>query len=159
MPAERMTTQGRAGGWLDQVRRLRLELSVHLTLSLQIVLLAVFGAPQSALAGRGGHHSGVPRHVILMIADGASFNSIDACSYYQYGQLGQQPYDSFPVQLACSTYMLNQDGTEQGYESKAAWTDFRYLVQTYTDSAAAATALHTGVKTTGGRVNTDSAGG
>ena len=41
-----------------------------------------------------------------MIADGASFNQYYAAGYYQYGQLGSQPYDRFPVRYACTTYML-----------------------------------------------------
>lgn len=103
---------------------------------------------------------GAPRNIILMITDGAGFNAFHACSYYQHGQLGHQVYDGFPVRLACTTYMLNEDGIPQGYDPKEMWSDFNYVkgdndYTCFTGSAAAATALNTGVKTTMGRVNTD----
>jgi len=103
------------------------------------------------------------RNIILMVSDGMGFNARDACSYYEHGELGQQVYDAFPVQLACTTYMLNNDGNEQGYDPNAAWSDFNYVrgeddYTAFTDSAAAATALNTGVKTTKGRIGTSVSG-
>lgn len=100
------------------------------------------------------------RNIILMISDGAGFNSYEAASYYQYGQLGMQVYDTFPVHYGCTTYMLNSGGVPQGYDPDLMWSDFNYAkgnnnYTIFTDSAAAATALNTGVKTTNGRINTD----
>ncbi len=104
--------------------------------------------------------AGSPRHVILLISDGAGFNTFHAASYYQHGKLGQQPYDAWPVRLACSTYMLNDDGTPAGYDAQAAWASFDAVRGTAdttvaTDSAAAATALYTGAKTLRGRIGED----
>jgi alkaline phosphatase len=100
------------------------------------------------------------KNIILMVSDGAGYNAFDACSYYQYGQLGMQVYDEFPVRLACTHYMQNDDGTMQSYDPAQMWSDFNYVkgdndYKVFTDSAAAATALNSGLKTTKGRVNTD----
>ena len=90
------------------------------------------------------------KNVILMIADGSGFNCYNAASYYQYGKLGSQVYDSFPVKLGCTTYSLGAGG----YDPKKIWTDFQYA-RSATDSAAAATAFNTGVKTKNGKISKD----
>ncbi|NCC94908.1 MAG: alkaline phosphatase, partial [Opitutae bacterium] len=116
--------------------------------------------------------------MILMISDGAGFNAFQAAGYFEHGELGKQPYDGFPVHLACTTYMLNfvdaegrpipapRDGSvpegavaawPQLYDPLAMWSDFNYPMgandyMAFTDSAAAATALYTGRKTTSGRL-------
>lgn len=95
------------------------------------------------------------KNIILMISDGAGFNTFDACSYYQKGKLGMQIYDGFAVQIACTTYMHTPAGLPQGYDPQAMWNDFNYVNTIFTDSAAAATAMNSGVKTTMGRVNVD----
>ncbi|MBN2473185.1 MAG: alkaline phosphatase [Pirellulales bacterium] len=117
------------------------------------------------------------KNVILLIADGAGFNAWQAASYYEHGQLGQQPYDRFAVHYGCTTYMLNYvnaDGAmmaasvgkipngasgtiAQEYDPSQMWRNFNYArgkdnYTAATDSAAAATALYTGVKTTRGRM-------
>jgi len=96
------------------------------------------------------------RNIILMIADGAGFNAFDCAAYYEHGRLGRQVYDRFPVRVACTTYMLRAMGDGPGYDPRRAWRDFDHCRgsesdQPTTDSAAAATALYTGVKTQGGR--------
>ena len=49
-----------------------------------------------------------PKNVILMISDGAGYNTWNATSYYQYGHLGNQVYDQPDwVKFACSTYPLS----------------------------------------------------
>lgn len=110
------------------------------------------------------------KNVILMIADGASFGAWEAAAYYQHGALGKQPYDAFPVKLAASTYPLTTSkeptgkGSPQvGYDPAAAWdatpagkdlfAGYKYLKANVTDSAAAATALSTGVKTYNNAIN------
>ena len=103
------------------------------------------------------------KNVILMISDGAGFNTWQATSYYEHGQLGQQPYDSFPAHYGCTTYMLHTVGKNKellpvGYNPLRAWTDPDYCRSQPTDSAAAATALYTGFKTTKGRMGTDASG-
>jgi len=90
------------------------------------------------------------KNVILMVADGAGFNMFNSASYYQHGELGHQVYDNFPVKLGCTTYSVNVGG----YDTGKIWTDFEYAKKA-TDSAAAATALNTGVKTKNGKVCKD----
>ncbi len=124
------------------------------------------------------------KNVILMISDGAGFNTFHAACYFEHGELGRQPYDRFPVHLASTTYMLNfvdaegsplpapRDGSvpegaagarPQRYDPAAMWSDFNYAMGrndylAFTDSAAAATALYTGRKTTSGRMGLDWSG-
>ena len=102
----------------------------------------------------------VAKNIILMISDGAGFNAFHSASYYQHGELGQQPYDSFPVQLACTTYMLNASDPQQYYDPNDCWSDFNWVKGSnnytgYTDSSAAATAILTGTKTTKGKISRD----
>ncbi|MBL7154682.1 MAG: alkaline phosphatase [Phycisphaerae bacterium] len=84
------------------------------------------------------------KNVILMISDGCGYNHVDAASIYQYGKTGAQPYEQFGVKLAMSTYLHGQS-----YMPGLVWTDFNCISKSgnYTDSAAAATAISTGVKT------------
>jgi len=107
---------------------------------LSAALLAA--APMQALA-TSSHSSHNPRlkNVILMISDGCGYNEIKAADYYQYGQTGLQVYEKFPVQYAMSTYSIGS------YDPIAAWASFNYAKTAPTDSAAAATAMSTGVKT------------
>jgi len=104
-----------------------------------------------------------PVNVILMVADGAGFNAFNAASYYEHGALGRQVYDDFPVRLACTTYALEKDGEPAGYAPECFWGDFACVRGNPgpckpTDSAAAATALNTGVKTKSGRLGVDAEG-
>jgi len=105
----------------------------------------------------GQLQAGGAKNVILMIADGAGFNAFAAASYYEYGSLGKQPYDEFAVKLACTTYPIGADGRATGYDPVSRWSDFEWAKKkgSYTDSAAAATALYTGVKTRPGAISVD----
>ncbi|MFA7484947.1 MAG: alkaline phosphatase, partial [Phycisphaerae bacterium] len=85
-----------------------------------------------------------------MISDGSGYNQIEAAGLYQYGQAGTLPYEQFPVVIAISTYM--QGGS---YAPDKAWDSFDYVKTGYTDSAAAATAMSTGVKTSYGIIGLD----
>lgn len=91
-----------------------------------------------------------PKNVIIMIADGCGYNQIAAADYYQYGVLGRQVYDRFPVKVAMSTYSI-----DDSYNPGQAWSDFDYVKSNYTDSAAAATAMSTGVKTYDAAIGVD----
>ncbi|QVQ54617.1 alkaline phosphatase [Spiractinospora alimapuensis] len=62
-------------------------------------------------------------------------------------------YEEFPVQLGMATY--NVDG---GYSSDDAWGDFDWVKDGATDSAAAGTALATGVHTNNGAIGLDPEG-
>ncbi|MBN1123864.1 MAG: alkaline phosphatase [Sedimentisphaerales bacterium] len=91
------------------------------------------------------------KNVILLIADGAGFNAFHCSSYYEYGELGKQPYDVFPVRLGCTTHPYGSPI----YDCKKTWSNFKYIRSHSTDSAAAATALYTGVKTENKRMSTN----
>jgi alkaline phosphatase len=85
----------------------------------------------------------VPKNIIIFISDGCGYNQIEAASIYQYGEPNKQIYAVFPVQYAVSTYSYSSEG----YKSDSAKVNFEYLKHKPTDSAAAATAIFTGVKT------------
>ena len=91
-----------------------------------------------------------PKNIILFISDGCGFNHVEATDYYQYGKKGEQPYQDFSVACAMSTYCV--DGN---YKTEKAWHDFKYLIDKYTDSAAAATAMATGYKSYRGAIGVD----
>ena len=84
-----------------------------------------------------------PLNIILMISDGCGYNCFDMASFYQHGRIGAQVYDSFPVQFSVSTHSAS--GTP--YDPQKAWASFDFVLSHPTDSAAAATAMATGVKT------------
>lgn len=92
-----------------------------------------------------------PSNVILIIGDGAGFNHLEVASCYIYGTKDSLTSQSFPVQLACTTF----PATGHGYDSQKAWSDFDYVMQKYTDSAASGTALACGVKTYNGAIGVD----
>ena len=83
-----------------------------------------------------------PKNVIIMIADGGGFNHYKSADYYNCGRSPCQPYEDFPVRLAMSTYPYGGS-----YDSNLAWSNFDYVDNGTTDSAAAATAMATGIKT------------
>ena len=93
-----------------------------------------------------------PKNIIIFIGDGMGFNHINATSYYQYGELGKQIYDSFPVKLAMSTNMVG--GATYNPDSVSA--NFNYVLKKPTDSAASGTALATGTKTYKSGLSVDS---
>jgi alkaline phosphatase len=136
-------------------------------------------------------HQKAAKNVILLISDGAGFNTFEAGNYYQFGEKMPELYSDFSVKIASKTDMLNfmdkmtnhpirigstelvcpgckffQDcscdfskwyAKPQGYDPVQMWTPLSYLkendnYQTVTESAAAATALFAGEKTTRGRI-------
>jgi alkaline phosphatase len=130
-----------------------------------VLLLAAPGPVQAA------------KNVIIMISDGAGYNTFNATSMYQ-GKLGKQVYDGEDwVQLSCTTYPLSRALYPTGkdkpdpalvYDPRKAWdttaqeseddsgpnfAGYSYLTKTATDSAAAATAMVTGVKTYNNAIN------
>ena len=87
-------------------------------------------------------HRSSPKNVIIMIADGGGFNHYKSADYYNCGRSPCQPYEDFPVRLAMSTYPYGGS-----YNANLTWRSFNYVDKGATDSAAAATAMATGVKT------------
>jgi alkaline phosphatase len=120
--------------------------------------------------------AGPAKNVILMISDGASWGTWDMASYYEYGEKGRQPYDSFPVKLGMTTFPLTtsttptNDPTPQiSYDPASAWdttstgdgdffNGYKWIKADYTDSAAAGTALATGQKTYNNAIDYDNFG-
>lgn len=123
-----------------------------------------------AVAGEGAA-SGTVKNVILMVADGAGYNTWDAASMYQgkwdaAAGKSTQVYDGPGWgKFACTTYPLNTSTAPTGsgvqdkkvvYDAAQAWDrekPYDWLSSTYTDSAAAATALSTGTKTYNNAIN------
>lgn len=98
------------------------------------------------------------KNLIVMISDGWSYNHLEAASYYEYGKDARQIYNRFPFNAAMTTYMAYDEGDPcygQGYEPALAWSDFDYVKSCFTDSAAAATALSSGIKTYSGAIGVD----
>ena len=98
--------------------------------------------------------SPIPRNIIVMIGDGMGFNQSLAASYYRFGRGPYQIYNNFPIKYGVTTY--SADG--QGYDPTLAWNDFNYVMTNYTDCAASATAMATGVKTYDVGVGVDAGG-
>ncbi|MBQ5366400.1 MAG: alkaline phosphatase [Thermoguttaceae bacterium] len=107
------------------------------------------------------------KNVILFIADGNGYNSDIMGSYWRTGEEFGLDYQKFPVKGASATFDVHKhsDGRaewkedEDGYSEKEFWNGPdgpnarpHTNCQT-TDSAASATALNTGKKTLGGRLN------
>lgn len=94
-----------------------------------------------------------PKNIIVMISDGCGYNHILATNYYNHGEANAQPYESFPIQYAMSTYMAKNNTYEEddvynhGYDPGLFWEDFGYALIRPTDSGSAATAMSTGRKT------------
>ena len=107
-------------------------------LLLVILSLAAASCASSAAA---------PKNIIIMICDGCGYNHVEAASLYQYGRTATQAYERFPVRLAMSTYPAGGS-----YEPQKAWSDFKYVTEGKTDSAAAATAMACGAKTYNGAI-------
>lgn len=128
----------------------------------------------SATSDRPHDSKAGPKNVIVLIGDGMGYNAVDQASAYQYGATNHQVvvnpatgsiqhlpgtpsqvYEKFPVQVSASTYSLSGRGM---YDPQAAWANFGWVVAGPTDSAAAGTALATGVKTVNGVLGLDGDG-
>ncbi|MCH5375225.1 MAG: alkaline phosphatase, partial [Planctomycetes bacterium] len=135
----------------------------------RILLLGVAAVLISQIPYRSA--SAEVKNIILMVGDGAGYNAWIAASMYQ-GRWDSkrlriaQVYDGEGwLGLACSTYPLNLSKTPTGndrqdadlvYDPAKAWdpqSGYGWLMKTYTDSAASATALATGVKTFNNAIN------
>ncbi len=118
-----------------------------------------------------------PRNIIVMINDGAGWGTWDAAAYWQYGSREGAPYANFPQRYGVTTYPLNSSGQPTGeqtqsisYDPARAWdttevpaldlpfVGYQYLASVATDSAAAGTALSSGVKTYNNAINYDNNG-
>lgn len=118
------------------------------------------------------------KNVIVMINDGAGWGTWDATAYWQYGARDKTPYAGFPVKFAMTTFPLNasKKATHNAdslvnYDPQKAWDitpdaankdlpfkGYEYLATQPTDSAAAGTALASGIKTYNNAINYDNNG-
>ena len=92
----------------------------------------------------------VPRNVIVMISDGCGFNHVLAASLYQDGEPEQQRYQKTFTPLAMSTYPAGGK-----YDPEQVYSSLDACKEGATDSAAAATAMASGVKTRKGSIGVD----
>ncbi|WP_130798192.1 alkaline phosphatase [Streptomyces otsuchiensis] len=130
-----------------------------------------------AAAGNGEESGGAKavggaKNVVFLVGDGMGFNQIDAAALYQHGAAfsqvtvdpgaagierrpaeATQDYQHFPVAAAVTTYARGG-----GYDPRATWDTFGTVTEGATDSAAAATALATGQRTTNGSLGVDADG-
>ncbi len=116
-----------------------------------MIVALVLGGTQATVAQASPP---IPKNVIVMIGDGMGYNQPLAASYYRFGAGGMQVYYDFPFKFAESTYSTQG----WGYDPALAWSDFAYVTTHYTDSAAAATAMATGVKTYDAGIGVDADG-
>lgn len=127
-----------------------------------VSLCAALSLLVSACATRGQSPAGpaakatpAAKNVIVVIGDGFGFNHALASSYYEHGEAGKHLYEREFTNLAMSTYSASVEG---GYDLSKAWTSFDYFTKASTDSAAAASAMSTGVKTKNGAIGVDAGG-
>ena len=124
--------------------------ALGLTATLSIATLPATAAPAAP-------HG--PKNVIVMIGDGMGYTHVNASTLYTAGQAYKQvegaegsvtevagtptfAFEKFPVQVDMTTYWA-----EGSYDPAKAWNDFDYVKISPNDSAAAGTAMATGVKT------------
>lgn len=122
--------------------------------ALAVAGIALAGAAATAVTGEAAARAVGPapraKNVIVMISDGWGYNHIAATDYYVAGKLRAQPYERFGVRTAMSTYSFYG-----AYDPLQAWGLFDYVRSGATDSAAAATAMSTGVKTYDAAIGVD----
>jgi alkaline phosphatase len=122
-----------------------------------LALVAGLGVPEATAKAP------VPKNVIVMISDGMGFNHTLSTSYYSYGKPNGQIYARFPFKMAASTYAAadfefappTDPCVGWGYDPYTYWSNFSYANLCYTDSASAATAIATGVKTYNAAIGVD----
>lgn len=116
-----------------------------------------------------------PKNIIVLIGDGMSYNQIDAASLYEHGKSNYQvaidyatgeittipgePSQIFQQDDWLHLGMSNYSASGRAeYDPQAAWSSFDWILSGPTDSAAAATALASAVKTLNGVLGLDPEG-
>ncbi len=114
-----------------------------------LVVLAVLVYSSSPLFAQAAAPSG-PKYLIILISDGQGANQQLAANLYT----GTVPdYQKWPNHTWMSTFP-----DKGSYDPALFWSDFNYALNGPTDSAAAATAMYTGVKTANGRISVSADG-
>ena len=118
----------------------------HISILLLVIIAIIAFFPVSFAAEKAKKSN-----VILLIADGAGFATFAAAADYQTGSPTGAPYMAKPWKLySCTTYSIDGD-----YDPDEIWSSFKKQFSSATDSAAAATAINTGVKTDNGSIGLD----
>ncbi|WP_282298002.1 alkaline phosphatase [Stenotrophomonas sp. PS02289] len=137
-----------------------------------ILLATALAGCQSVQQVDSAASSPAPKNIIVMINDGAGWGTWDAAAYWQYGSREGTPYADFPQRFGVTTFPLNSSSQPTGetnqsisYDPARAWdttevpapdlpfVGYQYLASVATDSAAAGTALSSGVKTYNNAIN------
>ncbi|WP_114374262.1 alkaline phosphatase [Elioraea thermophila] len=136
-------------------------------LSRRFVLGAV--SASALMVGAAEAEAAHAKNVILFITDGCSWGCYDMASHWEFGAARREAYADFPVKLGMTTYPLNLSTRPTGgntpevsYDPARAWdttpntgsfggrpsyfNGYDYIKRSFTDSAAAGTALATGQK-------------
>lgn len=92
-----------------------------------------------------------PRNVIILIGDGMGYNHVTAVDLWQSGTAGSRSFESFPVKLGMRT---SPHGAAP-YDPIKTWAEEDFVRHGATDSAASATAMACGAKTTNGAIGLD----
>lgn len=133
-------------GWMPWVKNGELSGTEGQSLRLEGIKIMVVPAGGSAPAD-----SKAFKNVILMISDGCGSNHLLATDYFTSGKAGTQVYEKFPTRLNMSTYSTGKIETDDDsryiYNPATIWSSFDELKSRATDSAAASTAMATGIKT------------
>ncbi len=132
---------------------------------LALAVVGLWGWFGAAYSQEGAAAPKRAKNVILMISDGAGYNSWLAAEYY-HGRHGREIYQGEGWQhVACTTFPLNKSSKPKKsglqdeyvvYDPAKAWNaeaGYQYLKSTATDSAAAGTALAIGIKTYNNAIN------
>lgn len=141
----------------------------------------LLGAVAASILLVGAAEAAPAKNVILFITDGCSWGCYDMASHWEFGAVRSEAYANFPVRLGMTTYPLNTSSapTNTGipqisYDPARAWdttpntgsfggrpsyfNGYDYIKRDYTDSAAAGTALATGIKTYNNAIDFDDFG-
>lgn len=94
-----------------------------------------------------------PKNIIVMIGDGCGFEHMLATQYYLCGDEPFPLFDGLSA-FAMSTYPVDKPG----YDPARAWSEFAYVKEGATDSAASATTMATGIPTIKGTIGKDKDG-
>ena len=122
----------------------------------------LFGSLSSAPAGT---ESAAPKNIIYMIGDGMGYNHVAAANLYEAGRSSHQVEGTAgEVSALGGEAVQSYEGEgwnrlamppfqhDNSYDPERAWADHDYVNEDYTDSAAAGTAMATGIKTINGKL-------
>ncbi|MBQ9813450.1 MAG: alkaline phosphatase [Thermoguttaceae bacterium] len=132
-----------------------------------LVLASLAAALCFAVGGVANADEPQAKNVILFIGDGMGYNSDIMGSYWRTGKEFGLAYQKFPVKGAAATFCVHKHSNgvaewnideDFGYVPKEFWkgpggAGYRHTNTETTDSAASATAINSGQKTLGGRLN------